>query len=391
MNTKLKTKINIYNTLFIIAYGSFYVSLVLNDIYQISDSIGIMSKCLRMITYAISVILFLQSGIRVDDLWKLIFLLGIFIIYTIVTKDTYLISIVLLVYGSRKYDTTKLFSYSFRILFVCTLLTILLMLIGVLPDYLTAKAFATELSRHSLGFYHSDVFPATIVYLQVYYNWEHRQKTKTKNQFVFVIFHLVAYFLCSSRVCVIVGLSYSFMVLFVSAIKSIRLKMVIANTINTISNNICAFCSLISIIGMLLVQRISKLYYIDYLFSFRLFYASLKMDRVGIHLLNLMDNDSFYGTDKIIVDNGYLYITLRFGIVLLLVLLFINRMLNDKCDNNLIVRLSIITVFLMGYIDNDFLSYGFLPIMITSVYSNTITKKDMEYGTTFSVNNNEYI
>ena len=363
MSDRRKKGKNSADIFFIIAYASFFLSLFISDIYPVTDMLETVSRSMRMVTYVSSIVAFMQSGFKRKNIFIIMAMLAICGIYLAVTKDAYLLSLVILIYSGRNCDTKKLFNIGFFLLLIGTIITILLMLIGVLPDRMVSKAFSYDLSRHSMGFYHSDVLPGIILYLHVFYVWTHNEKLTYKTLVTFVLLHCVAYYYCHSRVCFLVGILFSFLLYLTRK----RVKPTLRKIVNIISKYVAVFCSIISIAGMLLVKSAAWLYKFDIALSFRLRYASMKMERIGLHFINFMDNETYYGTDDFAVDNGYLFITLRFGILFVLALIMINVLLSKKNADSTVIQLCMIAVFVAGFIDNEFLSYGFLPVIISSL------------------------
>ena len=116
------------------------------------------------------------------------------------------------------------------------------------------------------------------------------------------------------------------------------------------------------------------------------------MNRVGLKIINLMHNNEFYGNDSFVVDNGYLFIALRFGLIILIGLFVISFLLQKRYKNDLFVESCLIAVFVLAFIDNDFLSYGFLPILIAAVNVNTNERKrGYLYGAGISLDSNEHL
>jgi hypothetical protein len=166
----------------------------------------------------------------------------------------------------------------------------------------------------------------------------------------------------------------------------------LCKAVNFTTKYIAVFCGMLSILGMFIVTKFEFMHKIDLLFSYRLISSSWKMNRVGLKIINLMHNNEFYGNDSFVVDNGYLFIALRFGLVILIGLFVISFLLQKRYKNDLFVESCLIAVFVLAFIDNDFLSYGFLPILIAAVNVNTNERKrGYLYGAGISLDSNEHL
>lgn len=113
---------------------------------------------------------------------------------------------------------------------------------------------------------------------------------------------------------------------------------------------------------------------IDDFFSGRFRLAIFKMRRIGLHLINIMSNESFVNDNityvdgknmsSIVLDNGYLYVLLRYGILILLIYFFIAYCLAKKNKGNACVLGALIAVFIANFVDNDLVDYSFFPFIL---------------------------
>ena len=108
------------------------------------------------------------------------------------------------------------------------------------------------------------------------------------------------------------------------------------------------------------------------------------MRRIGIHLINIMSNE-FFSRDNIVyvngqdistiaLDNGYLYIILRYGILNMASLNLPEKKLSivfqippfssRKNKESACVLGTLIAVFIANFVDNDLVDYSFLPFIL---------------------------
>ena len=87
------------------------------------------------------------------------------------------------------------------------------------------------------------------------------------------------------------------------------------------------------------------------------------MNSVGIKIFNFNSNSNFY-FDGITVDNGFLFIMMRYGLIALIAINFISYILTQKYKMNVYNLICIICLFAIGFIDNLFLGYRFLPFLM---------------------------
>jgi hypothetical protein len=384
-----KYKVKINNVVFGLAFIAYFVSLFLGDIYQVDGMIGDVSRYLRMLTYGLSLLAFVMAEFKRKAIWKIALVVAVSVLFLVVAKEAYLISMLLLVYAGREFNINRLFNLSFAMLFVGTAIVLSLMLVDQIPDFMTSHAFSDDMSRHSFGFYHSDVLPGIVVFLQVFYVWTRKHKVSFWSLFAFTGLHLVVYHFCHSRACLAVGVALS---VFQMILKRNYKSKLLCKAVNFTTKYIAVFCGMLSILGMFIVTKFEFMHKIDLLFSYRLISSSWKMNRVGLKIINLMHNNEFYGNDSFVVDNGYLFIALRFGLIILIGLFVISFLLQKRYKNDLFVESCLMAVFVLAFIDNDFLSYGFLPILIAAVNVNTNERKrGYLYGAGISLDSNEHL
>ena len=87
-----------------------------------------------------------------------------------------------------------------------------------------------------------------------------------------------------------------------------------------------------------------------------------------------MSNESFVkdnttyvdGKDisSIVLDNGYLYIILRYGILILFVYFLIAYRLAKTNKRNVCILGTLMAVFWINFVDNDLVDYSFLPFIL---------------------------
>ena len=64
------------------------------------------------------------------------------------------------------------------------------------------------------------------------------------------------------------------------------------------------------------------------------------------------------------MDNGYLYIILRYGILILLFYCIVAYFLAKKNRWNVCILGTVIAVFVANFVDNDLVDYSFLPFIL---------------------------
>ncbi len=357
---------------FYLSYICLYVSLFLNDVYS-THVISAASRILKILAYSFVVMQVFIHRRKAKEWHKfvLIFLLTLF--YGLRTGDLYGSILVTFIFASRDIEQDKTIKISMQILLWGTLAVLILCCAGFLPDVLTARntSIPDSFTRHSLGFYHSNVMPLVILYLELYYVLCKRNKLKLSLILVFFAVQMFLYWLCNSRNAF--GLVFLFTVLilaekYTGAIGSFKkLFYIIVKYCLTIM-------SIFSFAMMFLLVKGGFWNVIDDFFSGRFRLSIFKMRRIGLHLINFMSNQDYASDfiyyadntllDTVVIDNGYLYVILRYGILAILFYVAISFLLAKKFENDIYALIVLLIVFAANFVDNDLVDYSFLAFIL---------------------------
>lgn len=293
------------------------------------------------------------------------------LLYAMKTGDLYWSILILLIYNSKKINIESVYRISLRIIIIGIISVLFLYLIGVLPDVLTSRDTLEQIdyNRHSLGFYHSNVFPLLIFYLEVYYICIVKERVRDSVIVLFMIFAVIVNVFCRSRNAIIISLLLSVFVILAKKKENGENKVLYHATVLSIP-----VMSIFSFSMMFLLLRGGIWNTIDTFFSGRFRLAIFKMRRIGFHFINVMSNENFIndnityanGQDlsTVVLDNGYLYIILRYGILVLFFYFFIAYLLAKKNKRNICILGTIVMVFIANFVDNDLVDYSFLPFIL---------------------------
>lgn len=344
--------------------------MFIGDVYSIG-SMDIFARYLRIGSYVLIFISCINLRLKKRDFFRMVAILMVTLLYGIKTGDLYWSILILLIYNSKNVDIEKVYKTSLRIITIGIISVLVLCAFEVLPDILTSRNTIDQINynRHSLGFYHSNVLPLLIFYLEVYYICIVKDRLRY-NVIVFYMFlEGVVNIFCHSRNALILSMVLSIFVIFAKKMKQDEYKMLYRTTVLSIP---CMSIFSFSMMFLLLKGGIWNI--IDSFFSGRFRLAIFKMRRIGIHLINIMSNGSFAndnityvdGNDMntVVLDNGYLYVILRYGILILLVYFLIAYCLAKKNRGNACVLGMLIAVFIANFVDNDLVDYSFLPFIL---------------------------
>ena len=364
------TKFKKDEILFYLSYIILYVSLFIGDVYNIG-SMDILARYLRIGSYTLIFISCINLRLKKKDFFRMFAVLMVTLLYGVKTGDLYWSILILLIYNSKKVDIERVYKTSSKIIVIGISSVLILCMFGVLPDILTSRNTVEQINynRHSLGFYHSNVLPLLILYLEVYYICIAKERIRDNVIAFFMLLAGVVNTFCHSRNALILSLALSLFVIFAKKMKKDEYKILYRTTILSIP---CMSSFSFSMMFLLLKGGIWNT--IDDFFSGRFRLAIFKMRRIGLHLINIMSNESFVNDNityvdgknmsSIVLDNGYLYVILRYGILILLIYFFIAYCLAKKNKGNACVLGALIAVFIANFVDNDLVDYSFLPFIL---------------------------
>ena len=364
------TKFKKDEILFYLSYIILYVSLFIGDVYNIG-SMDILARYLRIGSYTLIFISCINLRLKKKDFFRMFAVLMVTLLYGVKTGDLYWSILILLIYNSKKVDIERVYKTSSKIIVIGISSVLILCMFGVLPDILTSRNTVEQINynRHSLGFYHSNVLPLLILYLEVYYICIAKESIRDNVIAFFMLLAGVVNTCCHSRNALILSLALSLFVIFAKKMKKDEYKILYRTTILSIP---CMSSFSFSMMFLLLKGGIWNT--IDDFFSGRFRLAIFKMRRIGLHLINIMSNESFVNDNityvdgknmsSIVLDNGYLYVLLRYGILILLIYFFIAYCLAKKNKGNACVLGALIAVFIANFVDNDLVDYSFFPFIL---------------------------
>lgn len=286
------------------------------------------------------------------------------------TDTLFFIMITLFAYLAIKIPNSTIIKIAFGVLLFFAIGTIILVFAGVYSDVITRR-WANSAERHSFGFYHSNVLPLVFSYLVAYYLLLIKHGHQRLTYMLIFIIDILLYHFCGSR-------NAFFIVIFliVSRIYSDRNRKE-AKTLGWLRKGIeqglymgACFCvwgySLISFILPHLVNTDEIWSYIDYITSFRFTYIHNKMQILGVELMPKLTNKKFF-SNQIVIDNGFAYVFLRYGILTTFLLGLLVFMTAKRYRDNLFVLMVIIIISTQNFIDNDIFDYSCLPFIIIGI------------------------
>lgn len=279
------------------------------------------------------------------------------------TRDIYYSSLVLIAFSMSDIDYHEVFKLSFYLLSGLMITTLLLAFAGILPMVVTSNNIIS--GRMGMGYYHSNVLPLVVFYLLVFRIFWKDGELKRIEMIMWSCIAGAVYVACRSRngFLLTLMLTSAFFVKTFPKAEDIIEKVFNFKICRLFMDNSILLLSAFSLTMSLIAGKgLRWVYLVNRFFTGRFALAYLKMQIIGLHFINLMGNEEF--NVGYTLDNGYIYTILRFGILFILIYIVIQRRIVKKCEYNVFCIFAFAVVSLSNFIDNDLLSYGFLPLIV---------------------------
>lgn len=372
----MQKKITKNELIFYFCYISFFIALFFEDMAFSNNFITPIIKSLKIIV--ILTLCFNTLNKKWGKKYLISFFGGLIVggIILIFTGDFFFMLIVLLGFNSVSIDDIKIFKTSFYCCIFMSLITLTLFFVGILPDIISYRTdFSIEI-RHSFGFNHNSILPLIFCYIFIYYVAIYQNKIRTIHIIIFLSIGIFLYMVCKSRNALISLIALS-VICFLLNNNFLRNKF--HKIITFLSQWSLLICIIFSIIpGFLRYKKIyMPLWYrFDSIFTNRSLLSASAIQNYGIKLINNMSYSEYSGLTVsvdsyihrgLVLDSGYLYILIRYGILILIFTYLILISFYKKNKNNIYMCVVFLIMIILNLTDNDIMSYSCLPIMLIGV------------------------
>ncbi len=310
---------------------------------------------------------------------RLLFILGISVLSLLNTVafsgGISLILILLIVISSEKISLNKIFSTSIWTIALSHIAIIVCVFLNIIQDSVTTRTVGSSglLSgiylRHNMGFLIHNQIPLTFMLLYLSMIAWKKEKLKLSTNLVVVIANYFLFKMFGSRtVYLIIYMACLFYYIFKICFNTkfqIRkyLRMLLVW---------CVFpgCAFISYFFALTYNKNSKLYFVlDELLFHRISYSNMALQNSKISLLGHgKEAASATGSLGYVVDNGYISLGIRFGIIITIIILCIwSYMIYVSLKKqDYYFFLAILFFAIANLIDANLLSYKIIPFYCTA-------------------------
>lgn len=361
MNKINTFKINRNNFLFSISYILFVFTLFNRDVSNIDVFYQILTPAkytaLFILMYAI-----ISKSYSKRQIILIFVLLSVDILVLIRSGSLIFIMISLFSLFALKLKDNDVLHISYNTLLFFTLCVFAFTIFGIYEDQITNR-WVGSVARHTLGFYHSNVLPLIYSYLVGYGLLTNI--FQKKHYILLLLVNIFIFYICGSRNSLVITFLLVFGKWFIDSIGNVKYKKIINNILRFVSKIIVPLLTIISVLVPLYLEKIQFFSFLDYIFSYRFTYISKMIQNIGISLIPNMTN-TIYFKNEIVIDNGYAFLILRYGILMSIFLSILTYSVAKKYENNTFVLLLIIIVACCNFIDNDLIDYSVLPYLIIS-------------------------
>ena len=383
--TRMKIRIQKEKSTFVLCFIMFFVSLFMEDIAFMNFDYNFLVKVMKTIVIIVSTIILLKQKWEKVDLLKAFTVIGFGFLVLLFTGDFFWLIATLLAFASRNIDKKTIFKTSLILIILLSLITFVLWMTGILPNIYTYRNDPSGIKRYSFGFSHSAVLPLCIFYLSTYYVMMKKdEKCKIAILLLLGLSSIAAFIFCGSRNGL---LSTIFVVTLTILEPLLHNNKIIMKTLSFLAKHIGIICFAIAILpGLLRYYGVFNNFWdsFDTVFTNRSSTASSAVSTYGIHLFNNMSYNDFanktisvglVGWNGIVLDSAYVYILIRYGVIVLAFLWLILKSLYEDNSKSYKGYIIIILIALANVIDNDLISYGALPFILIGIRSLRIIPK----------------
>lgn len=269
---------------------------------------------------------------------KQLFAIGIFMIIIIlsafVSDYKNLIYMAFMVIGAKNIEFKKIVKFYMWVVISITLLAMVASFLGVIEQIIT---YRNGKARYAFGSIYCTDFAAHIFYIVVSYCYLKKNDIK---YIAIIICTLLGWFIGKFSGARLDSICIYAVCLYFTYLK-IRKKKIELRGLNKITRSVLIFsmplCAFISIIGTSIYNPSNSIMFkINSLLSNRLKYGKLGIDSYGFKLLGQqVQMNGNGGANSIVenyffIDSAYLYVALRYGIILLIMLCIYFIALNNK-------------------------------------------------------------
>lgn len=368
----ISLKFNKNTGLFFAAYVFYYSGLIVQHTAAPFASIAkSLFSILAVLILGLHVITNEDFKIKKRKIFTYIILLFV-AVCAVLAKDLFVLVLLLFALASKRLsdkDMDKLFKDSILLMTIITFITVLLCLLGFIPNLISTRVYGSE-PRWSYGFEHSQTISLLYLYAVLYYYILKQKVNFISFMVVQVTAIFMAYFFDARNGLYSIEVFF-FLWGFYSLFKKIFKKRIITDIVYRYGGySFTVFASISFLLIFLYIRGNAIASLIDHALTGRVSLALRTFSVYPIKIINIMSFDEYKSTLQSTIDNGYYYIAYRYGYVYLLLLLIVGWLVVSyfKRVKNDLGAMAIITISVSCAIANGFASCYFFPFWVVAFY-----------------------
>ena len=157
---------------------------------------------------------------------------------------------------------------------------------------------------------------------------------KKKHYFILLTVDLVIYYFCGSRNSLFTTFLLVLGKWFIdSVIETGRFKKIINRIVGFGAKLIVPLLTAFSVFIPLMLDKVAFFRILDFMLSYRFTYIASMIQNLGISLIPKMTNKAYFG-NAIVIDNGYAFLIIRYGVLMIIFLSILIYCVAKKYKNN---------------------------------------------------------
>lgn len=364
-------------SLFYIGFCLYFAATFVSEIGGFEQStVPYTLKMVSLLVFALSIVSRRRFTIKTICIFVPVF--SLICVIALFTTNVHYVALLVIILASMKEEKEEILCYSYTLLIIGIGVVLMLTALGVLKNSITYRILGDNKPRYALGFNHSNVLPLMTFYL---FSWRLvvRKRLNYVELGLLIVCTAVLYRICGSRNGLVLCCTLIIYAIYQNIKSSRNRKESLQDGwFSKLLYKYSVLLLAVLSIGMVFLYGSNpfKASALNELFSDRLSISYDVIQRTGIHLINFMPDEEYFELSKRVLDNGYVYTIVRYGIIFILFYIIVQVKIYNQHDNRLSFVFALSAIGCM--IDNDFFSYGYLPFLLIAFQSVPMRNKRTE-------------
>ena len=350
----------------------FWFAYILLIIYRVikSTTIGFNDKgFMYIIIIGFFIINIVYQRVTINRMMSYGLLFILISLYVFKTKEPIIPIFILAIMSVKEIEFKKIVKVSFCLVLPIVVITVLLAMLGVIPDIVTYRNFGNKsVPCHGMGFNHSSALPTYFTFIFMEYFYLKKKEIKIIDLIIFVLGGYIIFLNCAERLRFYIIFIIVFLLLFKKSISKILFKIK-----ENKSFLIFPIIAIISwTIGYIYNPKNSIFYLLNILLSNRLYFQNYAFNNLNI---SLFGHRIPMGEDAILIngnlsyfylDSAYTYILFSYGVLFTFYILWIysKGFKEAHSEKDYILWLWYFMLAIDSCVGNQFMSIWIIPIAL---------------------------